>query len=173
MPGEFFQGYTWVPIDDEACWIYTYAWHPERPLSNEERARFEKGGYGQFAELGPGFVPLRNRSNDYLIDREEQKHRSFTGVRGVAEQDALVQDSQGFIVDRTREHLTATDAGVVRFRRLMLEEVRALLDGREPEAPRRAAGYCLRAGGALVPANLSFEDVMRERFGSATGRVEK
>jgi nitrite reductase/ring-hydroxylating ferredoxin subunit len=173
MPGEFYQGYSWVPISDEACWIYTYAWHPDRPLTAEERARFEKGGYGQFAELGPGYVPLRNRSNDYLIDREEQKQRSFTGVRGIAEQDAMAQDSQGLIADRTREHLTPTDVAVVRFRRVMLEAARALRDGREPEAPRRAAGYRVRAGGAVAPAKLSFEEVMRERFGTPSGKVEK
>lgn len=172
LPGEFFQGYTWVPIHDEACWIYTYAWHPERPLSSEERTRFEKGGYGQFAELGPGYVPLRNRSNDYLIDREEQKQRSFTGVRGIAEQDALAQDSQGLIADRAREHLTPTDVAVVRFRRTLLEAARALGQGVEPEAPRRAAGYRVRGGGALAPARLSFEEVMLQRFGSATGKVE-
>ena len=169
MPGEFFQGYSWVPIDDDSCWIHTYAWHPERPLTAHERARFEKGGFGQFAELGPGYVPLRNRTNDYLIDRDDQKHRSFTGVKGIAEQDALAQDSQGPIVDRTREHLTATDVAIVRFRRLMLGELAALGAGREPKAPRRAASYCVRAGGAVARGALSFEDVMRQRFGSPTG----
>ena len=172
MPKEFYQGYTWVPIDDESCWIYTYAWHPDRPLTADERAKFEKGGYGQFAELGPGYVPLRNRDNDYLIDRDEQKHRSFTGVKGIAEQDAMAQDSQGLIADRTREHLTATDVGVVRFRRLMLEAAKALRDGREPEAPRRAQSYRVRAGGALTSSKLSFEQVMQERFGSTTGRAQ-
>jgi len=172
MPGEFFQGYSWVPIDDYSCWIYTYAWHPDRPLTAQERTNFEKGGFGQFAELGAGYVPLRNRTNDFLIDREDQKQRSFTGVKGIAEQDALAQDSQGLLVDRTREHLTPTDAAIVRFRRLMLAEAKALADGREPDAPRRAASYRLRAGGALASGRLSFEEVMRERFGSATGRVE-
>src|SRR5438552_2765725 len=173
MPKEFFQGYSWVPITDEACWIYTYAWHPDRPLTHEERARFEKGGYGQFAELGPGYVPLRNRTNDYLIDREEQKHRSFTGVRGIAEQDALAQDSQGVIADRTREHLTATDVAIVHFRRLMLRAAKAPAEGREPDAPRRPQSYRLRAGGALASSKLTFEEVMQERFGSATGKVER
>jgi nitrite reductase/ring-hydroxylating ferredoxin subunit len=172
MPGEFYQGYSWVPVSDEACWIYTYAWHPDRPLTEKERANFEKGGYGQFAEVGPDYVPVRNRRNDYLIDREEQKHRSFTGVKGIAEQDALAQDSQGTIADRTREKLTATDVAVVRFRRVMLDAARALGEGREPEAARRTAAYRVRAGGAVAPSRLSFEEVMRERFGSATGRIE-
>jgi phthalate 4,5-dioxygenase len=171
MPGEVYYGYSWVPIDDQSCWIYAYAWHPDRPISAEERAKFEKGGYGQFAALGPGFVPLRNRKNDYLIDREEQKHRSFTGVRGIAEQDAMAQDSQGLIVDRTREHLSPTDVGIVRFRRMMLEGAKALREGREPEAAQRHESYRLRSGGALMSADLSFDEVMRQRFGSATGRV--
>ncbi|MBL8381685.1 MAG: Rieske 2Fe-2S domain-containing protein, partial [Burkholderiales bacterium] len=126
MPGETYYGYTWVPIDDQSCWIYVYAWHPEAPLPAPERARYAKGGYGQFAELGPGYVPLRNRSNDYLIDRGEQKTRSFTGVRGIAEQDAMAQDSQGLIADRTREHLSPTDVAIVRFRRALLDGARAL-----------------------------------------------
>jgi len=118
-------------------------------------------------------VPLRNRTNDYLIDREEQKQRSFTGVRGIAEQDAMAQDSQGLIADRTREHLTATDVAIVRFRRLMLAEAKALAEDREPDAPRRPESYRLRAGGALASSKLSFEEVMRERFGSATGKVQQ
>ena len=171
MPGEVYYGYTWAPITDETCWIYVYAWHPDRPLSAEERARFDKGGYGQFAELGPGFVPLRNRSNDYLIDREDQKHRSFTGVRGIAEQDAMAQNSQGLIADRSREHLTPTDIAVVRFRRMMLEGARALREGKEPVAAQLPESYRLRCGGAVAPSSLSFEEVMRQRFGSPTGRV--
>jgi nitrite reductase/ring-hydroxylating ferredoxin subunit len=171
MPGEIYYGYSWVPITDEACWIYVYAWHPERPISDEERVRFDQGGYGQFAALGPGFVPLRNRTNDYMIDREDQKHRSFTGVRGVAEQDAMAQDSQGVIADRTREHLTPTDVAIVRFRRLMLEQAKALSDGKEPAAAQRPAHYQLRGGGCITAASMSFADVMRQRFGNTNGKV--
>lgn len=36
MPGEIYYGYSWVPITDEACWIYVYAWHPERPISDRK-----------------------------------------------------------------------------------------------------------------------------------------
>ena len=171
MPGEIYYGYTWVPVDDESCWIYVYGWHPERPIAAAERAKFDKGGYGQFAELGPGYLPLRNRTNDYLIDREEQKHVSFTGVRGIAEQDTLAQESQGVIADRTREHLTATDIGVVHFRRLMLKEAKALREGIEPAAARKHESYRLRSGGAVLAGELSFAKVMQERFGSSTGKV--
>ena len=171
MPGEIYYGYTWGPVDDESCWIYVYGWHPDRAITADERAKFDKGGYGQFAELGPGYLPLRNRSNDYLIDREEQKTLSFTGVRGIAEQDTLAQESQGVIADRTKEHLTATDIGVVHFRRLMIKEARALRDGREPAAAKLHESYRLRSGGAVLSSDLSFEEVMTQRFGSASGKV--
>ena len=171
MPGETLYGYTWIPIDDESCWIYVYAWHPQRALPDDERARYAKGGFGQFAELGPGYLPLRNRNNDYLIDRTEQKLHSFTGVRGIAEQDAMAQDSQGLILDRTREHLSPTDVGVVRFRRVMLEAAKALGDGKEPVAAQRHDQYNVRAGGAMANSGVPFEDVMRNRFGSINGRA--
>lgn len=171
MPGETYYGYTWVPVDDENCWIYVYAWHPDHPIPAEERAKYEKGGYGQFAELGPDYIPVRNRSNDYLIDREQQKTVSFTGIRGVSEQDMMAQESQGRIADRTREHLTATDVGVVHFRRMMLKEAKNLRDGKEPAAAKEHEAYRLRSGGAVFPGRLSFEEVMKQRFGSTTGRV--
>jgi phenylpropionate dioxygenase-like ring-hydroxylating dioxygenase large terminal subunit len=171
MPGEIYYGYTWVPVDDESCWIYVYGWHPDRAITAEERAKFDKGGYGQFAELGPDYIPLRNRGNDYLIDRNQQKTISFTGIRGIAEQDTMAQESQGVIADRTQEHLTATDIGVVHFRRLMLKEAKALENGKEPAAAKHPESYRLRSGGAVLRGGLSFEEVMKNRFGSSTGKV--
>lgn len=170
LPGETHFGYTWVPIDDYNCWIYTYAWNPDRPLSEEERARF-KAGHGVIAEVDENFIPIRNRSNEYMIDRKMQKHVNFTGVRGVAEQDAMIQDSQGRIADRTVEHLSASDAAVVRFRRKVLEGAKALLNGVEPEAPFRHESYKLRSGSWIASEGVSFEQVMLERFGHPAGRV--
>lgn len=171
MPDEVYYGYTWTPIDDTKCWVYVYAWHPDRDLTADERERFDRGGYGQLAALGPDYIPLRNKGNDYLIDRAAQKTRSFTGIEGIAEQDQMAQESQGEIVDRTREHLTATDMAIVRFRRLVLGGAKALLQGKAPAAAHHPAGYRLRSGGAVVDGSLDFEQVMRKRFGDPIGRV--
>jgi hypothetical protein len=170
LPGETHFGYTWVPIDDENCWIYTYAWNPDRPLTEEEVTKF-KGGHGVIGEVDANFVPIRNRSNEYLIDRRAQKLVSFTGVRGVAEQDAMIQDSQGRISDRTREHLSPSDAAIVRFRRTVLAGAKALVAGTEPEAPLRHEAYRLRSGSWFAAEGVPFEQVMRERFGDPVGRV--
>jgi phenylpropionate dioxygenase-like ring-hydroxylating dioxygenase large terminal subunit len=170
LPGETYFGYSFVPIGDQACWVYTYAWNPERPIGAAERARLE-AGHGIVAAVDAGFVPLRNQANDYLIDRDNQKHLTFTGVRGVAEQDQMIQESQGPVADRTAENLTPTDAAVVRFRRVMLEAAKALAAGREPAAPWRHDAYRLRSGSWVAAEGVPFEQVMRERFGDPIGRV--
>jgi phthalate 4,5-dioxygenase oxygenase subunit len=170
LPGETHFGYTWAPIDDENCWIYTYAWNPERPLSDEERQKM-RSGHGVIGEVDERYIPIRNRSNEYRIDRRDQKHITFTGVRGVAEQDAMVHDSQGRISDRTRDHLTASDAAIVRFRRTVLTGAKSLLAGREPEAPFRHRSYRLRSGSWIASDGVPFEQVMLERFGDRVGRV--
>ena len=172
MPNETYYGYSWVPIDDHSCWMYVYAWHPDQAISDEERKKYIKGGYGQFAELGPGYVPLRNRSNSYLMSRDEQKNISFTGIRGIAEQDQMAQESQGYMIDRTKENLSPTDVGIIRFRKLLLQEAKAFAAGKKPDSPHKAKDYCVRGGGAHTKSSLALEQVMEERFGSITGKVD-
>jgi phthalate 4,5-dioxygenase len=101
----------------------------------------------------------------------DQKLRTFPGIRGISEQDACIQDSQGFIADRTREHLGPTDAAIAQFRRLMLRAARDLRAGVEPPAARNGAAYAVRSGSALADRSVAFADVMRERFGDGVGWV--
>jgi hypothetical protein len=168
--GETHFGYSFVPIDDESCWIYTYGWQPERAFTEEERARF-KSGFGVMPEVGPDFVPIRNKTNDYMIDREDQKHRSYTGIRGIAEQDAMIQENQGVIADRTREILVATDAGIARFRKAVLGGAKALAQGEPPPQALNPEAYTLRSGSCVVDNEIPLEEVMRKRFGDPVGRI--
>ena len=139
FPGEIYYGQCWVPVDDASCWIYTYSWQPDRPFSNAERAKFD-GGFNVHAEVDDDYVPLRNLRNDYLIDRKVQKHDTFTGIEGVSEQDAAIQDSHGPDPGPHREHLGPTDIGVVEFRKLADGRgARALQTGEEPKAAAAAA----------------------------------
>ncbi len=168
FPGEPYHGQTFVPVTDTGCWIYTYSWNPERPYTEAELASYRRG-HSVHADVDRDYVPVRTRSNDYLIDRALQRSASFTGIQGVSEQDAAIQDSQGAIADRTREHLTPTDAGLVRLRKLLLAQVKALADGIEPEAVRRPQAYALRSGGWVAHKDKSLATVMQERFGHPTG----
>jgi phenylpropionate dioxygenase-like ring-hydroxylating dioxygenase large terminal subunit len=169
FPGENYHGQCWVPIDDTSCWIHNYTWNPDRPLTEAERTRFRNGS-GIHAQTDAHYVPLRRRENDYLIDRAKQKTESYTGIEGVSEQDACIQDSQGTIADRTAEHLGPTDMGVIRFRRLILDAARALTAGEPPTAASHPEAYCVRGGGAVAPSGQPLADVMRTRFGHEHGR---
>ena len=172
LPGETYFGFTIVPIHDEACWMYTYAWNPERSIDETERKKYD-AGFGVIAELDDSYKPVRNLSNDFGIDRQVQKYQSFTGVKGLAEQDSMVQHSQGPIVDRTREHLTATDSAVVRFRRKILDAAKQLADGAEPSAHYNSSWFCTRPGSWFAGEEVPLEEVMMERFGDPLGRVRQ
>jgi phenylpropionate dioxygenase-like ring-hydroxylating dioxygenase large terminal subunit len=169
-PGDVQVGQTWVPIDDHRCWVYVWSWHPDRPLKDREN-RYIPGVPSVHADVDDHWVPKRNRANDYLIDREAQRTLSFTGIEGISEQDAAIQDSQGFIVDRTREHLAPTDLGVVRFRRTILGAAKALAEGREPAAAAAPTAYRVQGGGMVAPTATTAEHALLERFGTTTGRI--
>ena len=168
FPGDNHVGNTWVPIDDHSCWIFCYAYNPERPLSDQERRAYA-GGLGIFAAVDDDYVPLRNRDNDYLIDREVQQHSNFTGISGISEQDAAIADSQGLIADRTRELLGQTDLGVVRFRRAMFDAVEALRAGECPRGAGAADAYNVRSGDAMSELDADALDVVKHRFGERAG----
>ena len=112
------------------------------------------------AEVDADFMPLRNKRNDYLLDRTAQKETSFTGIEGVSEQDAAIQDSQGPIQDRTREHLGPTDVGIVEFRKMVMAAARALQSGTPPKSAQAAKKYAVRAGGWMSRAETDFADVL-------------
>jgi phenylpropionate dioxygenase-like ring-hydroxylating dioxygenase large terminal subunit len=168
--GQTYHGQTWIPIDDQSCWVYVYSWNPARPLTDEERQGYRTGG-AVYPEMDANYMPVRNRGNNYLMDRRMQKTENFTGIVGVSEQDAAIQDSQGRIHDRSRELLGPTDIGVVRFRRVMLEEARTAAAGGTPLGADAPEEYRVRGGGIVAPADADLEEVMRMRFGDEVGRI--
>ena len=100
-----------------------------------------------------------------------QNRESFTGIKGISEQDAAIQDSQGPIQDRTREHLGPTDVGIVEFRKMIMGAARALSTGSSPKAAAAAKHYAVRAGGWIAAPDKDLATVMTERFGHRHGYV--
>jgi phthalate 4,5-dioxygenase len=168
FPDENNQGNTWVPVDDTSCWIFCFAYNADRPFSDEEKDRMAAGS-GIFATVDDDFVPVRNRGNDYLIDRDVQRNSNFTGILGISEQDAAIADSQGPIADRTRELLGQTDLGVVRFRQMMLRASADLQSGLTPHGVNCPEAYLIRSGDAMSESDTPLDDVLAARFGSKAG----
>ncbi|MCY3819744.1 MAG: Rieske 2Fe-2S domain-containing protein [Gammaproteobacteria bacterium] len=168
FPDENNLGNTWVPIDDVSCWIFCYCWNPDRPLTEKETERLSRG-WGVFPEMEADYVPLRRRENDYLIDRTLQRESSFTGIRGISEQDQAIADSQGLIADRTRELLGQTDLGVVRFRNMVLAAASGVEEGKTPKGADCPDAYLVRSGDFVAPADAPVSDVVKSRFGTMSG----
>src|SRR5258708_18009684 len=142
-------GHVWVPIDDEHCWSWSMNWRPDEPLSADERAAMA-AGKGIHVEYIPGtFVPVANKSNDYLIDRAAQKDkRAYSGVFGFSMQDASLQESMGPIQDHSREKLLPTDKAIAMAPHMLWEAATELEKCLDPPAPD-AAKQRLRAAGIL------------------------
>jgi phenylpropionate dioxygenase-like ring-hydroxylating dioxygenase large terminal subunit len=145
-------GRCWIPIDDSHISVVQYAYHPDRPLSEEEvRSRkltpeIEPAS----ARMPDGYVidisrDVRNANNDYLIDREMQRTRNYTGIGVVRTQDTAMTESMGGIVDRSEEHLGTTDAAVIAARRRLLKMAQELQEGIEPVAALKPEAYNVRA----------------------------
>lgn len=160
-PSSLCRGNVFVPIDDESCWWYRVRWHETRAFSPEDIRNFYV--HGDYADLIPGtYFPRGNKDNGYLLDRAEQRSSTFSGIRSAQLQDIAVQESQGTIVDRTKEFLGTTDAAIVRCRRRLLQAAVALEKGIEPAATQKPDAYRITAPAFLLPRDVALEDGIRD-----------
>jgi phenylpropionate dioxygenase-like ring-hydroxylating dioxygenase large terminal subunit len=167
----------WVPMDNEHTLIWEANWTNDRDLDAEERLGW-KGRVG-----ASGFLPetddwygrgnfTARAENDYLVDRERQKTHNFTGMEDETPvQDAAMQESMGAIVDRTREHLSASDAAIIRMRRHLFAAAEALeANGVVPPGVERPDLYLAHGEQMLVgPADdwkSVYAALMAERYRS-------
>jgi phenylpropionate dioxygenase-like ring-hydroxylating dioxygenase large terminal subunit len=183
--GTVVRAQAWVPLDD----YHTMYWGWQVVGSNVGRG----GAMGDERNAGTGrpvnaaspanrtgfeYLPNttdwlgrwrldQNKGNDYQIDREGQaKGESFTGIRGVRQQDKAVSESMGPIYDRTNEHLGTSDTMVIRTRRRMIAAVKALKDeGIMPPGVDEPDLYRQRSGSIILPRDADWlESTKHLRF---------
>jgi len=170
----------WVPVDDEHVMFWSMAVPSTRlgrgatggatALSSGAQAAANAGGLAG----GHGFLPgttdwlgrfrlTQNQANDYLIDREAQRTKSYTGIAGIHQQDQAITESMGPIYDRTQEHLGSSDAMVIRTRRRAIGAAKALRDdGVVPPGVDDPKVYRYRSGGVILPRNVNWFDATKE-----------
>ena len=160
----------WVPMDDTHTMVWEANWSHERDLEPEERTgvRGRVGASGFLPDsddwYGRGRFAAR-AENDYLIDRERQKTVNFSGMEDATPiQDAAMQESMGPIVDRSREHLSASDAAIIRMRRRLMQAAEALEHGgTAPPGAEEPKLYRVHGEQALAEAGEDWRESYRRR----------
>ena len=144
------------------------------PVDDYTTARFDiwtsrsapwRGGHARRnrEDSGPDFRKYWNRSNDYMIDREKQRTKVYSGIDGSTHiQDACVTETMGPINDRTLEHLGASDTQIALMRKFLLKAVREFQEGKEPpglafDAASNTFGN-LYTVDALLPLDVPWND---------------
>jgi phthalate 4,5-dioxygenase len=116
-----------VPRDDESTWHIQWFFDESRPIDVEHR--IDEGGMW----MDKDFRKIVNIDVWYNQDREWMKNGMMSGIKGIVTQDHAVCETQGRILDRSKEHLGTSDVAVVAWRRLMLKSAKALAE--KGEAP--------------------------------------
>ncbi|HEX5141852.1 MAG TPA: Rieske 2Fe-2S domain-containing protein [Dehalococcoidia bacterium] len=159
-----------VPSDDETMIGITVSWNPERAFTEQDMRYLQTGPH---AEVDERFMPVRNKANDYLIDRQAQKTRSFTGIEGVRVQDMAVQEDQrGPLANRARERLGTSDQGIIALRRRLVEQAKAIENGLEPQEPLHGDWYHVRAVALNAPRAVPWETLASDNMMPVRIRAE-
>jgi len=158
------QGHMWVPMDDEHTMVFNWmlvadedkAMTPDFILKRETSA-----GRGPDGE---GVVRHQTRANDWLIDRQRQRTKTFTGIPGLNTQDLAVQESMGPIIDRSREHLGSTDKAVIQFRKCLLDAARDLQNGIDPPGSDAKTYRGIRPADLTIPKNVRWQEAAKDKL---------
>ena len=169
----------YIPMDDTHTLVVTI----NRANMSRMRTQLRSGapipGLGTGADSGIEYLPhstdwfgrwrlLNNAGNDYLIDREAQRHGGvFSGIFGLTVQDNAIGGTLGPISDRTRENLTPSDVMIARARHKLIRLVDAFSKDKSTKLPGVDdpgvyRGH--RAGNFVAPAGKPFREAYEEQM---------
>ena len=162
-PRTIISGHAWVPVDDDNSMVYNWMYsYGEEPLSEDDRDIERQLGRGP-GELDDNYRPVRNRENDWMIDRQVQKYETFTGIEGINAQDQAVQESMGNIVDRSKENLATSDMAIVIARRMLMGAASTVADGGDPPGVG-VSYYNVRAIDSILAADAVWQAELMDQM---------
>jgi hypothetical protein len=161
-----------TPIDDENSFFFRIRYSQTGALDERELWEAKHGEY-LYPPLLPGtFRPQANKSNDYLVDRVQQRFFNFSGIKSFIIQDVAVTDDQrGPMSDRTREHLVSVDEYIIRARKRLVRAARDLENGIEPKGPFMPETMSLLGSRFSVEPGTDLERAVREHIDVQLGRT--
>lgn len=163
-------GHFWIPINDEKCWAWSYDYLPVRSLTHAE-VNAMRNGKGVHCKYVPGtYIPLANASNDYLMDRNAQRMgTTYSGIDGIAIQDASLQESMGPIVDRTKENLVGCDNGIIMARHKLIKAAEALRKNGTIPPGVDVEHQKIRQAALLLKRDVPYKDGAKEALKAKPG----
>lgn len=155
---------SFVPVDDEFTMLISQTGNPTGPLPDSvkgaEEFWAEVGGYVERTnDPKTYFLTKANKRNDYGRDLKVQSETMFCGIPFVgnlqdrAMTELMTNEKGEAIYDRSKEHLSASDAMIVTVRRQLLNAASRLRDENK------------------VPANV--DDAALDRVRSASLRYDR
>lgn len=150
-----------VPMDDTHTAFHFIAWGDEATTPDTESWRKFLGTQIGI-DLDARFRKFRTRENNYWQDRRiMQLGTSYTGIKGIPNQDIAMWETMGPIADRTHDRLGASDLAIVEFRRQMVQAAKTLQQGgpaigaSEPRIPH----YKLKSFQGVVPKETDWRQL--------------
>jgi hypothetical protein len=139
--------------------VHSVAWSVRAPIENREMTSREVGNPGmgplkpeQKGKFFANWWPEADWDNDFLIDREQQRTVSFTGLATVRIDDSAMTMSMGPIMDRTHERLGSGDLMIIRTRARLLKAAMALREhGTLPPTVEQPELCRVRATNVVLP----------------------
>lgn len=79
-------------------------------------------------------MPAGAWANNYRFDYQEQRTQTYTGLgKDINVHDQMAVEGQGYIHDRSREHLRRSDRAIITYRRMALKAIDTVAAGGNPE----------------------------------------
>ncbi|MDA1035708.1 MAG: Rieske 2Fe-2S domain-containing protein [Chloroflexi bacterium] len=165
----------WIPIDDEHTMVFGATYHPNRPLTEEELAKLDKGG-GVYNVGEGGFLPedptlpgsqwrpRQNITNDFWNDYHAQQTERWSGIPGTWAQDSGMQETMGPIYDRSKEHLVSTDSGIIHTRYRLINAARAFRENGElPAGVDDPSVFAIRSAATVLAKDENWIEATDEQ----------
>lgn len=149
-----------VPIDDYSHYWYMI-WYDFAEKTDKDtllRQRLE-------GVTLPDYRPVRNKSNNWGFDPQEQKELTYTGMGlDINVHDQWAVESMGPIQDRTVERLGVSDRAITANRRMLLRAIDSFAAGGETPSHPLSEEAAAKLTGPMAVDTIAANDVWETRW---------
>jgi phthalate 4,5-dioxygenase oxygenase subunit len=149
-----------VPIDDENHYWFMIWYDFAEPTDKDTLLQQRLEGVSL-----PEYRPVRNRSNNWGFDPQEQKELTYTGMGlDINVHDQWAVESMGPIQDRTVERLGISDRAVTANRRMLLRAIDAFAAGGQTPSHPVSEEEAARLTGPIAMDTIAANDAWQTRW---------